>query len=177
MIERSGVLENLQEILDVSDGIMVARSDLGVEIPISTMAVVQKSIMQQAAKKSRPAITATQMLESMTEHRRPTPAEATDVANAILDGTDAVMLSAESAMGYYPVEAAQMLVEIASETEPHRKENRALERIGEHQQVVDLIAHSLQLAVSNLHPTAVIVPTRSGTMARNVTRYLSLIHI
>lgn len=170
-IERSGALDKLDEILDVSDGIMVARGDLGVEIPISTMAVVQKSIMQKAAKKSRPVITATQMLESMTEHRRPTRAEATDVANAILDGTDAVMLSAESAMGRYPVEATAMLAEIAAETEPYRKDNQELARAGHQHTVVDLIAHGLKLAVANINPLAVIIPTHSGTMARNVTRY------
>jgi pyruvate kinase len=173
-IERSEALNNLDEILDVTNGIMVARGDLGVEIPIATMAVVQKSIIQRAANKATPVITATQMLESMTEHRRPTRAEATDVANAILDGTDAVMLSAESAMGRYPVEATAMLAEIAAKTEPHRKQNREPERPDQQQkqqQVVDLIAYGLKRAVTTINPLAVIIPTRSGSMARNVTRY------
>ena len=94
------------------------------EIPISSIAVAQKRIMKMAGNSSKPVITATQMLESMTEHRRPTRAEATDVANAILDGTDAVMLSGESAMGKYPIDATLMLAEIASTTEPHRTIDR-----------------------------------------------------
>ncbi len=170
-IERSGALENLDSILQVSDGIMVARGDLGVEIPISTMAVVQKQIMKSASQQNKPVITATQMLESMTEHRRPTRAEATDVANAILDGTDAVMLSGESAMGRYPVDSASMLAEIASMTEPHRQADRELERLGKNKSIEGLIAHNLQLSVRNTNPAAVITPTRSGSMPRNVTRY------
>ena len=170
-IERSGALENLDSILQVSDGIMVARGDLGVEIPISSMAVTQKQIMKSAGQHRKPVITATQMLESMTEHRRPTRAEATDVANAILDGTDAVMLSGESAMGLYPIDATSMLAEIAVATEPHLKVDRELERLGKKKKIADLIAHNLQLSVRNINPTAVITPTRSGSMPRNVTRY------
>ncbi len=170
-IERSGALDKLEEILQVSDGIMVARGDLGVEIPISSMAVIQKQIIHTASQYGKPVITATQMLESMTEHRRPTRAEATDVANAILDGTDAVMLSGESAMGLYPIDAVSMLVEIASYTEPHRKANLELERLGKKQEIKELIAHNLQLAVKVIDPQAVIIPTRSGSMARNVARY------
>ena len=100
-IERSGALEHMDDILDAADGIMIARGDLGVEVPIERIAVIQKDLMRQANRRARPVITATQMLESMTESRRPTRAEATDVANAVLDGTDCVMLSAESAMGKY----------------------------------------------------------------------------
>ena len=170
-IERSGALDNLEEILQVSDGLMVARGDLGVEIPIASIAVTQKYIMQSASAVGKPVITATQMLESMTEHRRPTRAEATDVANAILDGTDAVMLSGESAMGRYPIDATMMLAEIAAQTEPHRKLNRVQERLGKKKQIVELIAHNLYLAVKNIQPQAVIIPTRTGAMARNVTRY------
>jgi len=170
-IERSGALENLEDILHVSDGIMVARGDLGVEIPISSIAVIQKQIMQTASSFCKPVITATQMLESMTEHRRPTRAEATDVANAILDGTDAVMLSGESAMGLYPIDATAMLAEIAAQTEPHRKVNPEQERLGKNKEIVELIAHNLHLAVKYINPVAVIIPTRSGSMARNVTRY------
>ncbi len=170
-IERSGALDNLDDILQVSDGIMVARGDLGVEIPISSMAVIQKQIMKSASLYCKPVITATQMLESMTEHRRPTRAEATDVANAILDGTDAVMLSGESAMGLYPIDATAMLAEIAVATEPHRKADRELERLGKKKKIEELIAHNLQLSVRNTDPIAVITPTRSGSMPRNVTRY------
>ena len=113
-MERARAIDNLEGILEAADGLMVARGDLGVELPIAGMAVVQKRLMRAANRAGKPVITATQMLESMTVHRRPTRAEATDVANAILDGTDAVMLSAESAMGRYPVEAVKMLAGIAA---------------------------------------------------------------
>ncbi len=173
-IERREALQNLDEILDVADGLMVARGDLGVEIPISRMAVVQKQLMAKANRMGKPVITATQMLvESMTAHRRPTRAEATDVANAILDGADAVMLSAESAMGCYPVEAVEMLAQIAVDTEPCRelavKEQRM--RREKENATLNLIAHCVQQAVNNLDPIAVLVPTRSGASARNITRY------
>lgn len=170
-IERCSALGKLDEILELADGIMVARGDLGVETAISRMAVVQKDIMRKANKLGKPVITATQMLESMTHNRRPTRAEATDVANAILDGTDAVMLSGESAMGHYPVEAVQMLSEIAAYTEPHRVRSGRDQRLSDSRDISDLIAHSLNRAVSHLQPGAVIVPTRSGSMARNVTRF------
>ena len=119
-IERASVWEHIDGILKVTDGVMVARGDLGVEIPIEGIAVAQKTITARANLFGKPVITATQMLESMTANRRPTRAEATDVANAILDGTDCVMLSEESAMGDYPLEAVQMLAKIAAVTEPHR---------------------------------------------------------
>ncbi len=170
-IERSGALDNLESILQVSDGIMVARGDLGVEIPISSIAIAQKHIMKLAGKSAKPVITATQMLESMTEHRRPTRAEATDVANAILDGTDAVMLSAESAMGQYPVDATSMLAEIARATEPHRNIDSNLERLGDKKDAETLIAHNIQSSVRNTNPEPIIIPTLSGYMARNVARY------
>jgi len=170
-IERSGALDNLESILQVTDGIMVARGDLGVEIPIATMAMVQKNIMQQANNACKPIITATQMLESMTEYRRPTRAEATDVANAILDGTDAVMLSGESAMGKYPIDATAMLAEIARVTEPNRTIDKNIQRLGDNKTAETVIAHNIQLSVRNTDPQAVITPTISGKMARNVARY------
>jgi len=109
-VERAGALERVDEILDEADGIMVARGDLGVEVPVERIAVLQKDLVRRAMVRGRPVITATQMLESMTHSRQPTRAEATDVANAILDGTDCIMLSGESAMGKYPEEAVAMLV-------------------------------------------------------------------
>src|SRR5271157_2817220 len=117
-IERSNALDHMDDILDAADGIMIARGDLGVEVPIERIAIIQKDLMRQANRRVKPVITATQMLESMTENRRPTRAEATDVSNAMLDGTDCVMLSGESAMGKYPVEAVRMLAGIAAAVEP-----------------------------------------------------------
>ncbi len=116
-IERSGALDNIMEILAVSDAIMVARGDLGVEIPIEKIPNVQKELIHKANLFGKPVITATQMLESMTHNRRPTRSEATDVANAILDGTDCVMLSGETAVGRYPVETVQTMSDLACETE------------------------------------------------------------
>ncbi len=170
-IERARALDNLDEILGAADGLMIARGDLGVEVPIAEIAVIQKDVMRRANRQGKPVITATQMLESMTGHRRPTRAEATDVANAILDGTDAVMLSAESAMGLYPVEAVDMLAEIALATEPHRPRAPFDSRVSDSPGVADLIARSIEQSVACLHPVAVVVPTRSGSMARNVARF------
>lgn len=119
-IERSGALDRIEEILEAADGIMIARGDLGVEVPIEKITGIQKRLMRLANRRAKPVITATQMLESMINNRRPTRAEATDVANAILDGTDCVMLSGESAMGNYPVDAVAMLAKIAASVEADR---------------------------------------------------------
>src|SRR5215472_5990084 len=126
-VERLNAIRRFDEILDASDGIMVARGDLGVEVPIEEMAVLQKRIIARAHVAGKPVITATQMLESMVASRLPTRAEATDVANAILDGTDAVMLSAESAIGKYPEESVGMLAKIAAYTESQRPPVRLAE--------------------------------------------------
>jgi pyruvate kinase len=175
-IERAGARDHLEDILRAADGIMIARGDLGVETPIELMAVVQKKLMEMAQKLGKPVITATQMLESMTKHRRPTRAEATDVANAILDGTDCVMLSGESAMGKFPVEAVTMLSKIAAATEPHRKHYRlkeALETLGrdENLNLVDLIALSVHYTLAHVNAAAVFVPTFSGKTARSIARF------
>ncbi len=175
-IERSRALANIDSILKASDGIMIARGDLGVEIPIEQIAVKQKQLMRQANLLGKPVITATQMLESMTENRRPTRAEATDVANAILDGTDCVMLSGESAMGRYPVEAAAMLAKIAEATEPYRRVHSVREALQPTDcnpaiEVPDLIALSVETILQRIAPAAIFVPTRSGATARSVCRF------
>ncbi|MGD9056837.1 MAG: pyruvate kinase [Desulfobacterales bacterium] len=175
-LERIGARDHLDDILQASDGIMIARGDLGVEIPIERIAVAQKHIMQKANLAGKPVITATQMLESMTHSRRPTRAEATDVANAILDGTDCVMLSGESAMGEYPVDATAMLAKIAATTEPHRTFNPIegqlrSRRQGDNVRKEDLIALSVDTALKRITPPTVIVPTRSGATARRITRF------
>lgn len=174
-IERSEALDNLDAILAASDGIMVARGDLGVEIPIEEIALTQKRIVARANRAGKPVITATQMLESMVRVRRPTRAEATDVANAILDGTDCVMLSAESAMGAYPVESVAMLAGIAASVEPQRPRRQVSQVIGSAEdgppRAVDLIAESIFHTVDRIQPWAVMVPTRSGATARNVGRF------
>jgi pyruvate kinase len=175
-IERAGARNHMSEILKAADGIMIARGDLGVEIPIEQIAVAQKNIMRLANMKGRPAITATQMLESMTTNRRPTRAEATDVANAILDGTDCVMLSGESAMGQYPVESVSMLARIAAVIEPYRNSGpirEALQARREEDEVrmQDLIAMSVETTLKRITPPTVIVPTHSGATARSITRF------
>ncbi|OIP97690.1 MAG: pyruvate kinase [Syntrophobacteraceae bacterium CG2_30_61_12] len=175
-IERSRALKHLDAIIDAADAIMIARGDLGVELPIEQIPVVQKQIMRQANRRAKPVITATQMLESMITNRRPTRAEATDVANAILDGTDCVMLSGESAMGDYPVDAAAMLVKIATAIEPYRTMVSARELF----KGIDLKgkvppAKLIDLGVESVleyaDPAAVFVPTRGGDTARSIARF------
>jgi pyruvate kinase len=174
-IERLKALQNIDEILEISDGIMIARGDLGVEIPIEKIAIVQKQLMNKANLLGKPVITATQMLESMTNNRRPTRAEATDVSNAILDGTDCVMLSGESAMGKYPVEAVTMLTKIASATEPYLRKHHIREELksikSDKVSFTDLIALGIESIVERVSPSAVFVPTHSGATARNITRF------
>ncbi len=175
-IERAGALDRMDGILKAADAIMIARGDLGVEIPIEQIAVVQKRLMHQANLLGKPVITATQMLESMTTNRRPTRAEATDVANAILDGTDCVMLSGESAMGQFPVESVAMLSKIAAAIEPHRPGLRVremLKQTGRTEKIslTELIASSVETALERVTPAVVIVPTRSGATARSISRY------
>ena len=175
-IERSGALDHINSILEAADGIMVARGDLGVEIPIEQIALVQKELMSKANLLGKPVITATQMLESMTTNRLPTRAEATDVANAVLDGTDCVMLSGESAMGKYPVDAVEMLAKIAGTVEPHRSQYHVQDTLevsdnGNEMGLTDLIALNVETTVDHVSPAAVIVPTRSGATARSISRF------
>ena len=175
-IERSGALTHVNEILKAADGIMIARGDLGVETPLEGIAVVQKQLIIRASLLGKPVITATQMLESMMNHYRPTRAEATDVANAILDGSDCVMLSEESAMGKFPVEAVNMLAKIAAATEPSRANACDREVFADYDRngdvhLVDLISRNVQQLAAHLAPTAVIVPTVTGFTARMVSRF------
>ena len=175
-IERSGALNQIDAILDASDGIMIARGDLGVEVPIEDIAVVQKRLMHLANMRAKPVITATQMLESMTDNRRPTRAEATDVANAILDGTDCVMLSGESAMGKYPVDAVAMLAKIAASVEARRpaiavKElYKGVDLIGR-MQTEHLVPIGVEACLEYVTPAAVFVLTHSGATARSIARF------
>jgi len=175
-IERAGALAHVDEILKAADGIMIARGDLGVETPIERIAVVQKQLINQANRLGKPVITATQMLESMVDHSRPTRAESTDVANAILDGTDCVMLSEESALGKFPVEAVNMLARIATATEPYRIAGCVRDPFVDYDRAgdahcTDLISRNVQQTVAHLAPAAVIVPTATGYTARMVSRF------
>ena len=175
-IERIGARNHIDDILEAADGIMIARGDLGVEIPIEKMAFVQKLLIRKSNLVGKPVITATQMLESMTHTRRPTRAEATDVANAILDGTDCVMLSGESAMGEYPVDATAMLSKIAANIESHLTINPVKGKLISRREeddvcLEDLIALSVETTLDHITPATVIVPTRSGSTARSITRF------
>jgi pyruvate kinase len=174
-IERADALANFDEILAASDGIMVARGDLGVEVPIEEIAHTQKQLIAKANLAGKPVITATQMLESMVSSRLPTRAEATDVANAILDGTDCVMLSGESAMGKFPEEAVTMLARIAAFTESHRPSASLAARreLLQHEAAMttaDRMASVVEHALETVRCDLVFVPTRSGINARIISR-------
>jgi pyruvate kinase len=173
-IERSRALDRIEEILDAADAIMIARGDLGVEVPIERIAIVQKDLMRRANQRVKPVITATQMLESMTDHILPTRAEATDVANAILDGTDCVMLSGESAMGKHPVESIAMLGKIAAAVEPTRqrvpvKEMFQVAEIRGRIRPEHLVAVAVEASLDYTSPLAVFSPTVSGASARRMS--------
>jgi pyruvate kinase len=175
-IERAGALQHFDEILKATDGIMIARGDLGVEIPIEEMAITQKQLIEKCNQAGKPVITATQMLESMVASRLPTRAEATDVANAILDGTDCIMLSAESAVGNYPREAVAMLGKIASVTEANRSRvpfSPALKGVTRQKpsRAAEAISSVVQTALETVPCAAVFVPSRSGDTARMISRF------
>lgn len=175
-LEKPEAIANLEEILRASDGVMVARGDLGVEMNPERVPVVQKNIIARAREFRRPVITATQMLESMTENPRPTRAEASDVANAIFDGSDAVMLSAETATGRYPVEAVSMMARIIEQAEEsiHEYPRPATqERLKVPETVAELVCH----ASRELHMKLIAVFTHSGFTARLVSRYRPLVPI
>jgi pyruvate kinase len=174
-IERADALAHYDEILAAADGIMVARGDLGVEVPIEAIAHTQKQLIAKANVAGKPVITATQMLESMIHSRLPTRAETTDVANAILDGTDCVMLSGESAMGQFPEEAVSMLARIAAYTEQNRPPHglaaqRELLRKPTERTASDRMASLVEHALDTVPCDLVFVPTHSGNTARTIAR-------
>jgi len=173
-IEKQQAAENAEEIVRAaSGGIMVARGDLGIELPLAQVPVVQKRLIRAAGQRSKPAITATQMLASMVTERRPTRAEVTDVANAIYDGTDAVMLSEETAVGRHPVEAVRVMDQIARATEPDLPYGDWLFTRTDQttQDVADSVAQSAVGAVYRLNLAAMVVPTTSGRTARLVSAH------
>jgi len=173
-IERQQAAENVDEIVsEATGGIMVARGDLGVELPLAQVPIVQKRLIRAAGRRSKAAITATQMLASMVNARRPTRAEVTDVANAIYDGTDAVMLSEETAVGQHPVEAVEVMDRIARATEPDLPYGEWLFRRTDQatQDIADSVAQSAVGAVYRLGLKAMVVPTTSGRTARLVSAH------
>ncbi|HEY2637598.1 MAG TPA: pyruvate kinase [Solirubrobacteraceae bacterium] len=172
-IEKPQAVDQLEEIVRAADVVMVARGDLGIELPIEEVPLVQKRILRCAGQLARPSITATQMLDSMVSSSRPTRAEVADVANAILDGTDAVMLSQETAVGSYPVEAVKVMAAVAERTEreaPYERWTDERVRRDERDPAYTM-AHSLVVAARELGLAALVVPTLSGRSARLVSAH------
>ncbi|HEX4116889.1 MAG TPA: pyruvate kinase [Solirubrobacteraceae bacterium] len=172
-MEKPQAVEHAESIIRAADCVMVARGDLGIEMPIEQVPAVQKKLLEQAGYLARPSITATQMLDSMVTSSRPTRAEVADVANAILDGTDAVMLSQETAIGAYPVGAVEMMAAVAVQAEtiaPYERWNTSRVRRSE-SDPAHTVAHSLCLAARELQLDALIVPTLSGRSARLVSAH------
>jgi pyruvate kinase len=172
-IEKPQAVDAAEEIIRAADCVMVARGDLGIELPIEDVPIVQKQLLRTAGKLARPAITATQMLDSMVNSSRPTRAEVADVANAILDGTDAVMLSQETAVGQYPVRAVEMMASVAEKTEhtlPYRAWNEDRVR-RDARDPAYTIAYSACAAARDLHLAALVVPTLSGRSARLISAH------
>ena len=171
-LEKPQALKKLEEIFEVADGVMVARGDLGVEMPPEKVPVIQKYVIRRAADWRKPVIIATQMLESMIENPRPTRAEASDVANAVFDGTDAVMLSAETATGRYPCEAVAMMAKIVVEAESNMAEfQQPRRRQHRHVSITEAICESIAHAAEDLHMGAIAVFTESGDTARLLSKY------
>lgn len=172
-IENRQGVENMTEILKVADGVMVARGDMGVEIPTEEVPLIQKEMIAACNRVGKPVITATQMLDSMIRSPRPTRAEASDVANAILDGTDAVMLSGETAGGRYPLESVRTMARIALRTEQALQYSEILRQraVAKSPSVTDAISHATVQAASELGAAAIITSTQSGSTARMVSRY------
>ncbi|CDQ39333.1 pyruvate kinase [Virgibacillus sp. CM-4] len=172
-IENQEGVDNIDSILEVSDGLMVARGDLGVEIPAEDVPLVQKRLIKQCNTAGKPVITATQMLDSMQRNPRPTRAEASDVANAIFDGTDAIMLSGETAAGDYPVESVQTMSNIALKAETGLDHNSILRDRSKHvdMTITDAISQSVTHTAMNLSVSSIITPTESGHTARMISKY------
>src|SRR3954470_12066836 len=172
-LEKPQAIEHLDSILLAADGIMVARGDLGVEVPPEKVPAIQKHIIRKASEYRKPVITATQMLESMIENPRPTRAEASDVANAIYDGTDAVMLSGETAAGKYPREAVAIMARIVNETERHMRDTGVAHRRRDHRalSISETICESVAHAALDLEMRAIAVFTETGTTARLISKY------
>ncbi len=176
-LEKPQAIENLESILEIADGVMVARGDLGVEMPPEKVPAIQKHVIRRAAEYRKPVITATQMLESMIENPRPTRAEASDVANAIYDGTDAVMLSAETAAGKYPIEAVKMMAKIVAETEGQMRDHPAETPAGVHfsgharLSISETICESMAHAAEDLDISGIAVFTETGATARQLSKY------
>jgi pyruvate kinase len=169
-IEKHEALNNIEKIMSTADGIMVARGDLGVEIPLENVPNIQKTLVSRANAAGKPVIIATQMLRSMVDSPRPTRAEAADVANAVLDGADAVMLSEETAIGDYPVQAVQIIARIAERAEeryPHEKYLHVLTKMD----VAASVAHASCILAEHLDAAAVIATTHSGATAMHISRF------
>ncbi|WP_018756080.1 pyruvate kinase [Paenibacillus terrigena] len=172
-IENQQGVDNLDEILEVSDGLMVARGDLGVEIPAEEVPLAQKLMIEKCNRAGKPVITATQMLDSMQRNPRPTRAEASDVANAIFDGTDAIMLSGETAAGKYPVESVETMSRIAERAESalHYRELFFKQRLAQQASVTEAISQAVASSALDLDAKAIISSTQSGYTARMVSKY------
>ncbi|MGO9647876.1 MAG: pyruvate kinase [Terriglobales bacterium] len=170
-LEKPQALEHLEEILEVTDGVMVARGDLGVEMPPEKVPIIQKHVIRRASDWRKPVITATQMLESMVENPRPTRAEASDVANAVFDGSDAVMLSAETASGRYPREAVTMMARIVVEAELNLRDFPRRRREKHSLSVAETICEAIAHAAEDLPMGAIAVFTETGNTARMISKY------
>ena len=173
-IENQEGIDNIDEILELADGIMVARGDMGVEIPAEKVPAIQKMLIQKCNLACKPVVTATQMLDSMIRNPRPTRAEVADVANAIYDGTDAIMLSGESAMGKYPLEALQTMARIAEETEKHLNseayKTRHIDAVSE-KNISNQVSYSAVATADALGAKAIVAPTISGFTARMLSKW------
>ncbi len=172
-IEKREALGNIDEIIEAADGIMIARGDLGVEMPLQKVPLAQKEIIKKCNVKGKPVITATQMLESMIDNPRPTRAEVTDIANAIFDGTDAIMLSEETAVGKYPLESVIMMDKVAVESEKALDYEKILEERSRSVKPTtpDAISHAICQIAQDLKAAAIVTFTFSGSTARMVARY------